>query len=291
VLTETARAQGAADFTSSVTALPGDSIVFRTFLPGSATSPAETVSLSFASGPGKTLTMTATADGETSRVTIHSANHKPLSLQTLHYNCSLPPEPTFCPVRSAVSAHRRYQLRFLTTHRTGLIVSALVGPIKTRVVKIVPTSSTVVPPYSATELIAVRPPLTANASPAKKPAPLAQLATATVKPGDTVILLTHLKGALLGAPQTVTVTINQGPGTSLKMSASVPGGPTASATIKSATGSPIAVVSPRYGCSVPKTQTFCPARQITAGSHRYTLEFSASPRTPGIVVLASVQPG
>lgn len=292
VLTETVRGPASKDFLPSVNAKSGDMLVFKTYVPGRVTSPAETVSLSFAAGPGAKLTVTAKAHGETSRVTIDSPDHKPLTLQVLHYNCSLPPVPTFCPAQSVGSAHHRYLLRFSSTHRAAIFVSALVGPVKIPAAKVVASSgSSVVPPYAATEVVAVRPPATATSSSAKKPVPLAQLATARVKPGDSVILLTHLKGALLGAPQTVTVTIDQGPGTTLKMSASVPGGQSTPATIKSATGSPIALVLPHYSCSVPPARTFCPASQITAHSGRYMLKFLASPRTAGIVVIGTVQAG
>jgi len=291
VLTETVRGPASKDFLPSVDARSGEMLLFKTYVPGRVTSPAETVSLTFASGPGATLTVTAKAHGETSRVRIVSPNHKSLTLQLLRYNCSLPPVPTFCPAKSAVSAHHRYVLRFSSTHRAPIYVSAVVGPVKTPAPKVVRSSSSVVPPYAATEVVAVRPPATVTSSPAKKSVPLPQLATATVKPGDSVILLTHLKGTVLGARQTVTVTIDQGPGTTLKASASVPGGRVTTATIKSANGSPIAIVLAHYSCSVPPTPTFCPARHIAAQSHRYTLKFSASPTTAAIVVIGTVLAG
>jgi hypothetical protein len=106
-----------------------------------------------------------------------------------------------------------------------------------------------------------------------------------------LLLSTVIAGAIQGAPQTVTLSIDQGPGSKVHVSASVAGGQTSQATIKSANGSPIAIVLPRYACSMPPVPTFCPAMQIFAGFHRYMLKFAAAPTTPRITLYATVQRG
>jgi hypothetical protein len=84
-------------------------------------------------------------------------------------------------------------------------------------------------------------------------------------------MATRLSGAPVGATQATTITIEQGPASSIAVSGAVAGGQTSKATVKSADGKPITLVLPRYTCYVAPVPTFCPPKQIQAGSHKYVL--------------------
>ena len=109
-------------------------------------------------------------------------------------------------------------------------------------------------------------------------------------PGDTAAIRIVLTGSTVGAPQPLTVNFAQGPSKSINVSANVPGGPPSTATITSASGRPIALVSPRYGCYLPPYPTFCPGSNITAKSHKYAVTFNGIPKLPVVITLA-VQAG
>jgi hypothetical protein len=114
--------------------------------------------------------------------------------------------------------------------------------------------------------------------------------TLAAHPGDEIALVTRLIGRA-AAPQHVTIDVDNGPGRSLTVAASVPGGQISKATITSPSHTPIALADFRYACFVPPAPTFCPARRISTSAHSDTLSFSASPASPAIVTLVTVAAG
>jgi hypothetical protein len=102
-------------------------------------------------------------------------------------------------------------------------------------------------------------------------------------------MITHLTGKPVGPPQPVTVTINQGPSKAVTITAAVANGQTATATVTRSNGKKLALVLPRFGCTVPPQPSFCPPSQVHAGSHKYTLTFMASPYTRSVAISALIQ--
>jgi hypothetical protein len=246
------------------------------------------VGLTLERGPAPSLKVTARAGGQTSAVTITSATGTPLSLVKPRYECSVPPAPTFCPAKAAGTTSHAYQLRFAATHATGVVLAAIVGPVTTLTKTVVPTTSSPVPPYIVTELMRVIHPATSGSS---KPQVQAEpTPSVTAGPGDVVTMYSILKGKVAGAPQPVTVTIDQGPAGTLTVSGAVPGGQTSKATVKSGLGSSIELVLPRYACYVPPYPTFCPATKLKTPPHHYELTFMSAPGVP-IVIQSRVVPG
>ena len=273
---------------------PGDIVEFRTLLPASSASKPTKLNVDISQGPSTTLTVTANAHGHKSTATVTSANGKPLTLTSLHYACVLPPSPTLCPVKHVSVSPKAIHVTFMATTPEPLVLQANVGPIPGVTTKPPPQSSSIVPAYKVAQELRTIPP---HVTPAGKlithPRPATPFAlTTSARPGDVVFDDTRLFG-LPGAPQPVTIDLDQGPGTSVKITASVPGGTPAVGVITSATGKPITLVVPRYTCFVPPTVTFCPALKTVAGRHHYTLTFNASPLTApaGIVLGVLVQAG
>lgn len=239
--------------------------------------------LKLAAGPAKGLTASASSRGQGVDVTLHSADGKPITLQQLRYACALPPAPTYCPPRKQEGGRHGYRLEVSTTRTLPLFLTATVGPVAVRTPP--KASPAVAPPYATTEEARIAP------KAGTKPAPASFSSTLDVRPGQLLILATRLTSRVRGAPQTVRITLNQGPDRRLRVSARARGGAPSSATIKSATGAPISLVLPRYSCFLPPAPTFCPPLRAKAGSHRYALEFSGSPSTPPIILVAEVQSG
>jgi hypothetical protein len=111
-----------------------------------------------------------------------------------------------------------------------------------------------------------------------------------VHPGDIVQIRIAVAGTVAGAPQPLALKFDQGPAKTLNVSASVPGGTPSNATITSASGGRIAIVSPRYSCYLPPYPTFCPASHIKAESHKYALTVNAIPKV-AVVIGGVVQAG
>jgi hypothetical protein len=152
-----------------------------------------------------------------------------------------------------------------------------------------PTASTA-PPYAPTEVVkAVTPPKPGTKKKPPPPSPTPPTSSATAKPGDVLLMSTRLKGKPVGPPQPVTITINQGPGNSLSVTAAVAGGQTSTATVTGAHGKKITLVTPRFGCTVPPQPTICPPSNVQARSHQYKLTFMASPYTRAIAISALIQ--
>lgn len=287
VVTEQVLGRGGKKLASSIKATPNTPVVLRTIVPSVKK---ENITITAPAGPSKTLKITASGGGHTSTATIHSRHGTPLTLLNLRYTCSLPPAPTFCPVKKATGDSHGYTLIFNAARIPGVLVSGVLGPLSTRapVVRTPTTSSA--SPYTATEYVralAVPKPGTH----AKPPAPAPPSTSATAKPGDVVTMATRLKGTPVGPPQPVTVTIHQGPSKTLTVTASVAGGSPTTGTVTSANGKNIALVLPRFGCTVPPSPTICPPTLVHSGGHQYQLTFMASPYTPPVTISAKIQGG
>ncbi len=268
---EVAKATAAAS--TSATAKNGDIVEFRTRVPVVKGKRHVTVTVTLSQSPASKWTMTATAAGQKAHATLTSANGKALILSELHYTCTLPPLPSFCPARKVTSGTKKLSMQFTTAPTTPVTLVATAGPISGGHPTTAP-GTLVVPAYDVTALVLAHAP---GASSSAKPSP-----TTSARAGDVVLLRARLKGGKgseNGAPQPLTLTFDQGPAKTLNVSAGVPGGAVSHATITSANGKPIAIVTPRYTCYLPPTLTFCPVSKVTAASHRYSVTFPGSPKT------------
>jgi hypothetical protein len=270
-------------YTSTTTAKPGQIVAIHVLVP--IKSGSEKVAVTVAKGPSKTLTLTAKAKRDTSRATI-TGSSKSLTLEGLRYSCSLPPAPTFCPAHDVSVNDRSYSVSFSASRLSGVTLVGEVGPAPIKIPKTTPPGASVVPPYTVSELVIAR---AAKAKPPKTR--VAPTSSTTAHPGDSVVLISRVASKLRGATQPLTLTIDQGPAKKITVTASVPGGTPAKATITSATGSPIAIVLPRYVCGLPPFPTFCPAKQTKVAHHRYTVVFPAAPGTAAPAISAHVQAG
>jgi hypothetical protein len=282
VLTETVVvAKSGVPAAKSATVKAGDAAVFRTFAPAKHKAKPVKVTIAVTQAGPKWMVTASTKGQKPATATITSATGKPLPIELL-YSCELPPTPTFCPP-DHVSNGKHVSAVFTTTHAAPLTLTAVVAP-PTSTTKTTTPGTLVVSPYHVIEQVASRTPTTGAT-----PAPVSFGTTATVKPGDELLLKSKLTGAANGATQPLTLTINQGPGKSLTVTGGVPGGKTSTVTVNSANGKPIAIVTPRFSCYLPPTPTFCPASKISAGSHKYVVTFPATPGTAAVRLSALVQ--
>jgi hypothetical protein len=270
---------------ANATASAGVPVQFTTHVPGDRNAKAVPVQLNFNQDAPTKWTVTATVKGHQASATLTSKSGKPIPLALLNYGCALPPAPTFCPVSNVHTSHGHISAQFSAVPGTPVVIGATVGPL-TNAPPTPPHSTLIAPTYALQLAVSSVPKKPSSSSPAAKPGP-----SASVHPGDVVTIGTHLTGTVVGAPQPVSLSFSQGPAKSITVSASVPGGTPAKATLTSATGSPIAIVLPRYRCGLPPSPTFCPPSKIVASSHRYTLTINASPKTPPIVIRAMAQSG
>jgi hypothetical protein len=276
-------AKSAAPASATATAKNGDIVEFHTRVPAVKGKRHVTVTVKLSQAPASKWTMTASVGGQKAHATVTSANGKALVLSELHYTCTLPPLPSFCPARAVSSTTKNVSMQFTTTPATPVTLVATVGPIPGAPPPSTP-GTLVVPAYTPTALVLAHSPN--GASSGAKPSP-----TTSARPGDIVLMRARLKGgkgADNGAAQPVTLSFDQGPAKTITVSASVPGSTISHATITSATGSPIALVTPRYTCYLPPTLTFCPASKVTAASHKYSVVFPGTPKTQ-VTVEAVVQ--
>lgn len=285
-LTVGARAQSAPTFVPTISARPGEKVAFRAVLPETPGIATQQVVLAVATGPSSTLTITGSAGSQTSSAKITSASGSPITLVHLSYSCDLPPHSTFCPAQTITAGAGSTRLAFIASHRAPVEISAVVGPVRLTAARTVAPGSTAAPPYTVAELLRARTP--GASAPAIAPKPQS---TVTATPGQVVTMYSHLKSHIHGARQAVTVTISSGPATSLTVTASVPGGAISTATIRSATGTPISLVKARYDCLVAPLAGFCPATHVGRTARGYTLTFMAAPGTPEVEVSANVQAG
>lgn len=276
---------GSHSFASSVSAHPGEAVAFRTLLPASATSP-ETVTVTVGLGPSSSLTASASTPQHTSTATITGGGSS-LTLVHLHYACVLPPSPTFCPAKKAITKGGKTQVQFAATHTAAITLVAVVGPVKVRPVRARAPGTQIVPAYRTTEVVKTLP--GGKASTGSKTTPPTTSTTAGT--GDVVEMLTRVTSKVHGALQPVTITFKQGPASTIAVSAAAKGGVPSVATIKAKSGSKITLVLPRYSCFLPPLPTFCPATKESSGSHGYSVTFMAAPGTSPPVIAAKVQAG
>lgn len=269
---------------ASVTGHTGDTVEFRTRAPGTSTAGPVKVKLLISHSSPATWTVTAISKHERATASVNGAAGKTLQIVELRYTCLLPPAPSFCPARQVLQTGKQLTLAFRTTPATPITVAGIVGPIPAPSTPTPRTGTLVVPAYTVTELVEARS-LSAPSSITVVPT-----ATAAAKAGEEVVIRTRIKGTPGGAPQPLTVSFDQGPGKTLNVSASVPGGSPSRATITSAGGSPITLVSPRFACYLPPMPSFCPASKVSAAGHHYSITFQASPATP-VAIVALVQAG
>jgi hypothetical protein len=282
VLLEQVRAVGSSGFASSIIASPGGIVDFHTILPGTVKTP-QTVTLSFAQGPSKTLKVTASMSNQSSTATVKSTGSS-LTLMHLHYACALPPIATFCPVRNVATSNGQTRIQFSTSRKAPITVLATLGPVSLPTLKVKAPGSAHAPAYSTKEGLKVLP--GGKATGASKGA---FTASASAKSGDIVEMLTRVLSKHRGALQPITVTIARGSGKTIKVSASAQGGATSTATLKSSSGSPITLALPRYTCYLPPVPTFCPPTKTSASSSAYSATFMAAPGTAVPILVAKVQ--
>jgi hypothetical protein len=287
VVTEQVIGRGGKKLASSIKANPGTPVVLRTIVPSTKK---ENITITAPAGPSKTLKITASGGGHTSTATIHSRHGTPLTLVNLRYTCSLPPAPTFCPAKKATGDSHGYTLIFNAARIPGVLVSAILGPLNTRTPVVRTPTASSASPYTATVYVRALARPKPGTHP-KPPTPTPPSTSATAKPGEVLTMATRLKGTPVGPPQPVTVTIHQGPSKTLTITASVAGGSTTTGTVTSANGKNIALVVPRFSCTVPPTPTNCPPTHVHSGNHQYQLTFMASPYTPPVTLSAQIQGG
>jgi hypothetical protein len=275
---------GSKAFGPTLSATPGEPIEVRVLVPGKGKhgGGAQLVSLDLATGQSHTLKVSAHSGHHSASGTITSANGKALTLTRLHFVCALPPAPTFCPGKSVTADSKGDHVKFSASRKTPIALVGTVGPVNLPIPKASTPSGSIVPAYKVSELVKVLP---KNPKAAANTPPTA---STTVKPGDNVLLISRVTGRIRGAAQTLTVTIDQGPGKSLTVTAAVPSGAPSSATLTSSHGK-IAVVEPRYTCFLPPFPTFCPALGTSAKGHTYTLKFGVAPGASPPVLLVAVQ--
>ncbi len=266
---------------SSLTVSPGEPVDFQTYL-SPRLGPRVQVKLSFSRGPGTRWTATATVGSRTSTATITSSTAKPITLVGLRYGCALPPSASFCPAQHVVTSATHDQAQFSAPPPQPIAIRAEVGPLSQAAFP-AQSTGTPAPPYRPEEGVQAIAASSVTVSGAISKRTYAR--SATVKPGEIVVMETHLAGRLTGAPQPVTVSFSRGPSSTITVSASVPGGHMAQATIKGAHGAPIAIGPPTdYTCFLPPVPTFCPARSIHVSDHHYAIMFATTPRTPITIV-------
>jgi hypothetical protein len=278
-------AKSASKPSATASATTGDSVQFLTHVPGSPTARPAKLHLDFAQSAPTKWTVTASTKTEHATATLTSKTGKPLPLALLHYACALPPAPTFCPVSNVSTSRGHIGADFSTTPTVPIQIGATVGPVPNAPTAGRP-SSLIAPTYLLQTSVAAAPKVRSKSTPPAKPG-----STASVHPGDHVVISVRVRGTVVGAPQPVALSFSQGPAKSITVSASVPGGTPSKATFTSATGTPIAIVLPRYNCGLPPSPTFCPLSKLTAASHSYALTIGATPNSPPIVIQAATQGG
>jgi hypothetical protein len=286
-LAETVQNEAHGTRVKAVSAQPGDELVFRTTVPGSATPSRISVVVAVTHQPASRWTVTASAAGQSSSAAVTSTDGTALTLARLRYVCFLPPAPSPCPAEHVTSSATSTSLQFDAAPGSEIELLANVGPISPSAIPTKPPGKLALPPYSPVQTVAITP----SAAVGAKTASPSAASSVTVGPGDTIALRTDVHGLANGAPQPLTVTVSGGPGAALAVTASVPGGTPSRATVRSATGNPIEIVLPHYDCELPPRPTFCPQKRVQTASHRWAITFAGWPRMPPVVISAEIEAG
>jgi hypothetical protein len=89
---------------------------------------AQDVQLSFAKGPSKQITVTATLPGgKAAHAVINAAPGTQLTLDRPRYVCTVPPTVSFCPLRQASLSSAGYSLTFPTSPQAPVVVAVTNG--------------------------------------------------------------------------------------------------------------------------------------------------------------------
>ena len=112
--------------------------------------------------------------------------------------------------------------------------------------------------------------------------------TATAKVGDEVEFRTNVPRLQGSTPVPVEIRLGPGRGATWRAQASVMG-QTATATLTTAGGKRLPLLSLHYACVLPPLPTICPPRAISAHGQSLKMRFQAKPSTP-ISLLAIVGP-
>ncbi len=112
----------------SVSVHPGEGLTVRIGVTGKVVGAPQTVTVSFAQGPSKSLTVSAGVPGGTpSTATITSTTGRRIEIVLPRYSCLLPPAPTFCPLSKVVAAAHKYTIVYNATPKTpALVISTAV---------------------------------------------------------------------------------------------------------------------------------------------------------------------
>lgn len=112
---------------SSASVKPGDRLTLLTGLGGHLVGARQPVTISFAQGPAKAITVTADLPGgPPSTATIRSATGAPIEVILPTYRCNLPPRATACPATHIQAGHEHYSLTFSTGPQAPVLLSAVV---------------------------------------------------------------------------------------------------------------------------------------------------------------------
>jgi hypothetical protein len=239
---------------------------------------AASVLVSITRTSGTTLRVTATAGDQSSEATLTGAHGKPIKLAYVRYLCYMPPTPGFCAGAQATSSPSEYMLKFHVPAHIPVDVLASVESPNGPTGIAAPRGTTKAPPFKVSQTVRAE-------SPGKGVSSYASSVAA--QHGATADLLTEFTAPASAAPQTVKLSLDRGPASSLHATATVPGGAPSHATITSAGGGPISLVFPRYVCYAPPAATFCPPPHVTTGPQTYSAQFPAIPGVP-IALLASI---
>lgn len=272
-------AHSTAKYASQIKASPGDNVAMRTTF-GRAQHGSATVTLSLTRKSSTTVNVTASARGRSSQATIATANGKPIKLAYVRYLCYLPSTPTFCHAVHTNITGSDYVLHFHAPLNMPLDLTATVEPSSGPTASAAPHGTQLVPPFKASQQVRTE----FGSGTAGRYG-----SSVSVKAGAIIDLLTQFNGAPASAkPQKATLVIDRGPSPTLRVSATVDGGPPSIATITSADGRPMRLLFPRYVCYAPPAATFCPALHKTTTTHKYKVQFAAIPGVP-IALFASSQ--
>ena len=263
---------------STVAASPGEIVQFRA-TPGIG-GPAA-VKLVVPRGPQPRLTVTATVDGDSASASVTGAGGAPRSLETVHYSCTAPPDPTFCPVRVVATRAGAYTLAATASARAPIVLGATVG-------------RAAAPPVAARRATSGSPRLIVLAravvagAPGTPATPPHFASRVTVSPGAFLDLVARTAGRGPRGAGALRLTLTQGPARTLLAVASADGYATSATRIESTTSAPIALAAPRYTCYLPPEPTACPAIAAGAARGTYTASFPDAAALPPIALLARV---
>lgn len=98
---------------STLAVHPGDVVALETRVISPISGAPQPVTISFARGPARSITVTASVPGSTpSRATLSGAGGSTIAIDRAHFSCFLPSYPTFCPPTSSSFGPQGNRLTF-----------------------------------------------------------------------------------------------------------------------------------------------------------------------------------